>query len=127
MKPLLAAGAASLLLAVALPARTGAVDGAPATPARGQTLFKQRCATCHAVSGVGGKVGPDLTRVIGRKAGSTAYSYSAAMKGSKIVWSAATLDKYLAAPTKAVPGTKMVIAVAKPEDRKAIIGYLMKP
>ncbi len=46
------------------------------------------------------------------------------MKASKTVWNAATLDKYLAAPTKMIPGTKMVISVSKPEDRAAIVNYL---
>lgn len=96
----------------------------PTGAVRGETLFKQRCAMCHAVSGKGGKLGPDLARVAGRKAGSAPYAYSPAMKGSKIVWNAATLDKYLTAPAKAVPGTKMIVAVPKPEDRKALIDYL---
>jgi len=35
----------------------------PGTPERGEKLFaERRCATCHAVSGKGGKVGPDLGR-----------------------------------------------------------------
>jgi mono/diheme cytochrome c family protein len=35
----------------------------PGTPGRGEKLFvERRCATCHAVSGKGGKVGPDLGR-----------------------------------------------------------------
>jgi len=35
----------------------------PGTPAKGQALFAERhCATCHAVAGKGGKVGPDLGR-----------------------------------------------------------------
>lgn len=92
--------------------------------AAGETLFKQRCAMCHAVAGKGGKLGPDLAKVVGRKAGSTAYAYSPAMKASKIVWNAKTLDTYLAAPAKTVPGTKMVIAVAKPGDRAALVSYL---
>lgn len=92
--------------------------------AQGETLFKQRCAMCHTAAGKGGKLGPDLTKVVGRKAGSTAYAYSPAMKSSKIVWNAKTLDAYLAAPAKTVPGTKMVVSVPKPEDRAAVIRYL---
>ncbi len=35
----------------------------PGTPARGEKLFaERRCATCHAVGGKGGRVGPDLGR-----------------------------------------------------------------
>jgi mono/diheme cytochrome c family protein len=35
----------------------------PGTPARGEKLFAERhCASCHAVGGKGGKVGPDLGR-----------------------------------------------------------------
>lgn len=101
------------------------VHAAPkADAARGATLYQQRCAMCHTRNGKGGKIGPDLTAVAGRKAGSTTYAYSSAMKASKAVWNAATLDKYLAAPTKMIPGTKMVISVSKPEDRAAIVSYL---
>lgn len=101
------------------------VHAAPkADAARGATLYQQRCAMCHTRNGKGGKIGPDLTAVAGRKAGSTTYAYSAAMKASKTVWNAAMLDKYLAAPTKMIPGTKMVISVSKPEDRAAIVSYL---
>lgn len=34
---------------------------------RGATLFKQNCQTCHAIHGVGQKVGPDLTSVASRR------------------------------------------------------------
>jgi mono/diheme cytochrome c family protein len=35
----------------------------PGTPANGERLFSERrCATCHAVAGKGGRVGPDLGR-----------------------------------------------------------------
>src|SRR5437016_14568014 len=35
-------------------------------PARGETVFRRKelsCVTCHAIGGVGGKVGPDLTSI----------------------------------------------------------------
>ncbi len=46
------------------------------------------------------------------------------MKKSAIRWDAASRDKYLAAPAKAVPGTKMMIAVPNAEQRAAIVAYL---
>jgi putative heme-binding domain-containing protein len=36
-------------------------------PARGASLFKQNCQACHAVQGVGHKVGPDLASVASRR------------------------------------------------------------
>jgi putative heme-binding domain-containing protein len=36
-------------------------------PARGAVIFKQNCQTCHAIHGVGQKVGPDLTSVASRR------------------------------------------------------------
>ncbi|HEV2597880.1 c-type cytochrome [Sphingopyxis sp.] len=97
---------------------------AQADPARGETLFKQRCAMCHTVKGKGGKLGPDLTGVVGRKAGSGSFAYSPAMKSSKLVWKPATIETYLAAPTKLIPGSRMTISVSKPDERKALASYL---
>jgi len=46
------------------------------------------------------------------------------MKQSNITWNQTNLDRYLAAPTKTVPGTRMVIAVSDAAQRAAIIKYL---
>lgn len=118
--PNLAVAAALLSLPLLVSTRAEAQTDA----ARGETIFKQRCAMCHTVNGKGGKMGPDLTGVVDRKAGSTTFSYSPAMKSSKIVWKPTTLDTYLAAPTKLIPASRMTISVSKPEERKAIVGYL---
>ena len=40
--------------------------GKEGDPARGETIFRRKelaCVTCHAIGGVGGKVGPDLTSI----------------------------------------------------------------
>lgn len=70
-------------------------------------------------------MGPNLNKLFGRKAGSVAgFNYSPALKESGIVWDAKTLDQYLAAPTATVPGTRMVMKVADPARRAALIAYL---
>jgi len=105
---------------------TGLFGAMPATAqVSGEQLFKQRCATCHAIKANAASVlGPNLAGVVGRKAGVTNYKYTPALKMSKIVWAPSALDKYLAAPAKMVPGTRMVIAVSDPKQREALVGYL---
>lgn len=90
----------------------------------GGAVFKQRCAICHAVAGQGGKMGPDLTGVVGRAAGSTSFTYSPAMTSARITWTPATLETFLAAPIKTVPGSRMVVSVSDAKDRQAVVAYL---
>jgi cytochrome c len=98
---------------------------APAT-ANGEMLFRQRCQVCHSVAATGAVgMGPNLKAVVGRKAGATMFAYSSALKQSKLVWTAATLDRFLTAPTQMVPGTRMVISVPDPAQRAAVIQYLI--
>lgn len=114
-------GAIALCMVLAGTAATPAV----AAPANGETLFKQKCVVCHTVvAAKPGTVGPNLRGVVGRKAASTTFNYSNALKQTKIIWNKATLDKYLSAPTKMVPGTKMVISVTDAAQRAALIQYL---
>ncbi len=120
---LLPALAAAPLLALALPSPAPAQSAAAAP--NGEQLFKQRCQACHQVAaGRPATAGPNLAGVVGRKAASTTFNYSPALKGSKLVWTGANLDRYLTAPTRMVPGTRMVINVANPAQRAAIIQYL---
>lgn len=93
--------------------------------ADGQVVFQQMCAACH-VTGAGAKptVAPNLRGVVGRKAGSTVYAYSAALKGSGLVWTEANLERFLSGPMAMVPGTRMPIQISDPVRRKAVISYL---
>ncbi len=85
-----------------------------------------QCVSCHAVkSGVNG-VGPSLFGVVGRKAGTLpGYPYSAPLKAWGKTLDEATLDEWLTAPMKDVPGTKMVFpGLPDPAKRKEVIEYL---
>jgi cytochrome c len=62
--------------------------------------------------------------VVGRKAASTDYHYSPALKASGLTWSRANLDHFLSGPMQMVPGTRMVVRVGDPAERAAIIDYL---
>jgi cytochrome c2 len=115
-KPLLA-----LLVSALGPA---AVSAQPASdPAAGENLFLDRCAMCHVAEG--GGQGPSLTGVYGRRAASKpGFAYSAALKASGLTWTGPELDRFLADPAKAVPGTAMPIRIADPKQRADLIAYL---
>lgn len=69
--------------------------------------------------------GPSLYGIIGRRAGTVGgFRYSEAMRESNLVWTAESLDKFLEAPTKVVPGTTMTVAVRDPKRRAAVVNYL---
>lgn len=102
---------------------SAAAPGGDATA--GKTVFA-KCAACHSVKAGENKIGPSLHGVVGRKAGTEAgFSYSPAMKGSGITWTAAEIDDFLANPRTKVKGTKMFfVGLPKPEDRANLIAYL---
>lgn len=84
------------------------------------------CMSCHSVKPGATGIGPSLAGVAGKKAGinDPQFRYSAAMKAAP-AWSDAQLDRFLADPETAVPGTTMAIAPTKdPKKRADIIAYL---
>src|SRR5262249_47340080 len=91
---------------------------------RGQELFN-RCAFCHAKDKTN-RIGPGLSGVRGRRAGSVpGFRYSEAMKNSNIVWDEKSLDAFIMAPQKALPGTTMTFpGIPRKEERNDLITYL---
>ncbi len=103
-----------------------ALAGFPAAGAdlgNGEEVYS-RCLACHALES--DRVGPRHCGVVGRRAGSIAgFDYSKAMKGSKLVWNPKALDRFIADPMKAVPGTTMTYAGVKDaKERDDLIAYL---
>lgn len=91
----------------------------------GADLFKQKCQACHTIApGAKGLMGPNLAGIVGSKAGSSAFAYSAALKASGITWDKQKLDQYLAGPTKMIPGVRMPMSVPDADQRQAIITFL---
>src|SRR6185369_6737889 len=108
--------AAALLGAASAPSLGAEANASPApNPAAnaGRNFFRAQCLLCHSAEAgdSGGAQGPNLAGVLGRKAASTGFGYSAALKASGFTWDGATLARFLAAPTTVVPGTAMVIPV----------------
>src|SRR5580692_8824130 len=92
----------------------------------GKAVFRAQCALCHSAEpgDNGGAQGPNLNGVFGRRSASNAnFGYTAAMKASGLTWDAATLNRFLTAPTTVVPGSAMVIPVANDTDRGNLIAY----
>lgn len=91
--------------------------------AKGKEAFEDRCSMCHQPGG--GGMGPNLAGVVGRKAGTApGFHYSAALAGSGLTWTAANLDRFLAGPSKLVPGTAMMVVISVPAQRADLIAYL---
>ena len=107
-------------------ASTPAAAPAQASAAGAKPAAFAQCAACHSTEKDQMGVGPSLAGVYGTKSGEIAgYAFSEAMKSATLTWDDATLDKYLAAPMKVVPGTKMTFAgLSDPAERKAVIEYL---
>lgn len=93
---------------------------------RGRKLYLQ-CRACHSLKeNEPHKIGPNLFKIIGSKAGSMkGYNYSDALSKSEIVWTIENLDLWLEKPYEIIPGNKMVFSgMRKQEDRNDLIAYV---
>jgi glucose/arabinose dehydrogenase len=95
------------------------LDAAPS----GRRIFEQRCGICHG-TGERAAQGPGLGGVVGRRAASTHFGYSSALRNANLTWDRATLDRFLAAPAALVPGTTMPMSISDEAERRAVVDYL---
>jgi len=113
---------AAIGFAVAL---SSSVSSTSAYATDGEKIFK-KCIACHKFGKNG--VGPDLTGIVGRKAGSEKFKYSKALTakaGEGLVWTEENLDAFIKKPKDFIKKTRMTFAgLKKDEDRKALIEFL---
>ncbi len=111
----------------------GAPDGsagqsgeAPATLALNAPADFAVCTGCHSIVAGEVGIGPSMSGIVGRKAGSLpGFAYSAALQNSGIIWTPEKLDTWLTEPMAMVPGTKMSFGgYSDPRQRQAVIAYL---
>ena len=98
------------------------VHAADAT--RGGELYQARCGGCHSVEA--DRIGPRHAHLAGRKAGNVAgFDYSPALRTSGIVWTAVTLDRWLADPERLIPGQRMNYRIDDAAERADIVAWLL--
>ena len=91
----------------------------------GKQVFEKRCTGCHALAQ--NREGPHLQGVYGRTSGSVAgFDYSDALTNARIVWSDATLNRWLTDPDAYVSGNNMDFHVANPQERADVIRFLQQ-
>jgi len=112
------------MLAVIMATARAHADG---DPARGKDLFKG-CAACHSLRPGVHVLGPSLYGVFNRQAGELAdYRYSRALKRSGIIWTADTIDAFIADSQQFVPTNRMPYSgMPDPSDRADLIAYLQQ-
>ena len=94
--------------------------------AAGEKVFAQ-CRACHQVGPTARNlVGPKLNGLFGRKSGTVeGYNYSDPNKNSGLTWDEAVFSEYIENPRAKIPGTKMIYAGLKDEQRiKDLTAYL---
>jgi cytochrome c len=114
-------------LVAILPALLALPAHAAGDAARGEQKFVE-CGACHSLKPGVAMVGPSLSGLFGRKAGSlTDFRYSPAMRRSGITWDAQALDAFLADPQRAVPANRMPYAgLTDAAARADLVAYLEK-
>lgn len=99
------------------------ISPAEADIAAGKEIYTQ-CIGCHAPDFH--RTGPKHCGILGRSAGTQkGFKYTTAMVDSNIVWTKESLEKFLLAPLKMIPGTSMgYVGIASIQERKQLVSFL---
>ena len=93
-----------------------------------EQVFNNACRTCHTIKEGDNRLGPNLFKIIGRKAGSLPeYNYSDAMKDAGFVWDEAKLARFIGSPDEIVPGNRMkpYSGLGSADDTKKVVAFLL--
>lgn len=119
--------ALALAAAGSCPAAAEAVIG---DATRGGDLFKKQCYACHRIGPEAeNRVGPHLTGLFGRRAGTVeGFTYSKSMSrmgNDGLTWTFETLDAYIENPKALISGTRMNYRGMKDgQSRADLMAYL---
>jgi len=103
LRAIATAGALTLLLSA-----SSLLAQQPAGDEAGQQAFNNSCRTCHSVKEGDNRLGPNLSKILGRKAGALPnYNYSQSMKEAGFVWDKDKLTRFMVKPDEVVSGNKM--------------------
>jgi cytochrome c len=121
--PRLMSSAGALLWLLSAPA---SLAQQPASDDAAQQAFNNTCRTCHSVKEGDNRLGPNLNKIVGRKAGSLPdYNYSPAMKDADLVWDQDKLTRFMVKPDEVVSGNKMQPYGGISSDEAAkVVAYL---
>ncbi|RXH38961.1 MULTISPECIES: c-type cytochrome [Bradyrhizobium] len=91
-----------------------------------QQAFNNSCRTCHSVKEGDNRLGPNLNKIVGRKAGSLPnYNYSSSMKEAGFVWDQDKLTRFMVKPDEVVSGHKMQpYGGISAEEAAKVVAYL---
>ena len=115
------AGALTLLVSSA-----SSLAQQPASGDAAQQAFNNSCRTCHSVKEGDNRLGPNLNKIVGRKAGSLPnYNYSPSMKDAGFTWDQDKLARFMVKPDEVVSGNKMQpYGGVSAEEAGKIVAYL---
>jgi cytochrome c len=121
--PRLISSAGALLWFISAPS---SLAQQPASDDAAQQAFNNSCRTCHSVKEGDNRLGPNLNRIVGRKAGSLPnYNYSQSMKDAGFVWDQDKLTRFMVKPDEVVSGNKMQPYGGVSADEAAkVVAYL---
>ena len=98
----------------------------PAGDEAAHQAFNNSCRTCHSLKEGDNRLGPNLNKIVGRKAGSLPdYNYSSAMKDAGFAWDQDKLTRFMVKPDEVVSGNKMQpYGGISAEEAAKVVAYL---